>query len=458
VGMSQVVRMAARGLAPVVLFGVACTASAATPSLRAQPVAAAPVQSRPALPTVQSPLAPAAVPGHLAPAAPGLAPLKPPALGRVSAATQQRLRNAGLDPADPGLAAKLRARLYSSGAQFRSAHLSAVRIERKQPQLGGSRVMSSGGRTGGATALAPRRNGAFTRLARPASSSKIMKLADITFVGMFDKYGKAIQKLDMWSMDAFALVSYPTDAFFGYPQDPDFAGTVTFSGACGINATNQNTWLIGGNGVGYANGPYSMNLTAKPDSGGTSYMYVEVRAPGFALGAQPRNMTITIRVASSTATSTTIPMVALPADATVDLTIDSAPPFVTANSFGIGSGNGVFASPGNTRLDPGTNPTASTSGDDMVGVGVNLGAGWTVASAKIVAAHSVLDAPNDSTPDDAYRGASVTQAPSAGRLQTGVHWHYGVAESLSYTIEWKLEGPTGQRPLMTMPLTGSCDS
>ena len=94
----------------------------------------------------------------------------------------------------------------------------------------------------------------------------------------------------------------------------------------------------------------------------------------------------------------------------------------------------------------------------MVGVGVNLGSGWSVTSTKIIAAHSVLDAPNDSTPDDSYRGASVTQPPSSGRLQTGVHWHYGVAESLSYTIEWQLQGPSGQRPLLTMPLGGPCDS
>jgi len=43
-------------------------------------------------------------------------------------------------------------------------------------------------------------------------------------------------------------------------------------------------------------------------------------------------------------------------------------------------------------------------------------------------------------------------------LQTGVRWHYGYGESLSYTIQWILKGPYGQRPLKTMPLSGPCDS
>ena len=81
-----------------------------------------------------------------------------------------------------------------------------------------------------------------------------------------------------------------------------------------------------------------------------------------------------------------------------------------------------------------------------------------MTSTKIFAAHSVLDAPNDNTPDNSYRGATVTQLPQSNRLQTTVHWHYGPAESLSYTIEWQLQGPGGQRPLMTMPLGGHCDS
>ena len=143
--------------------------------------------------------------------------------------------------------------------------------------------------------------------------------------------------------------------------------------------------------------------------------------------------------------------------ATISLTIDSAAPFVTTNNFGLGQGNGLFANPGTIRLDPGTNTSASTSGNDTVGLGVNLGPGWTVTSAKVVAASSVLDAPNDNTPDNAYRGASVTQMPSSGRLQTIVHWHYGVEESLKYTIEWQLQGPGGQRPLLTMALGGPCD-
>jgi hypothetical protein len=29
---------------------------------------------------------------------------------------------------------------------------------------------------------------------------------------------------------------------------------------------------------------------------------------------------------------------------------------------------------------------------------------------------------------------------------------------LTYTLEWKLTGPAGQRPISTMPKSGACDS
>ena len=66
--------------------------------------------------------------------------------------------------------------------------------------------------------------------------------------------------------------------------------------------------------------------------------------------------------------------------------------------------------------------------------------------------------PQDLAPDDAGRGARVTQTPPPGTLRTGVTWHYSGIDSLDYTIEWTLTGPAGQRPIMTMTKHDSCDS
>lgn len=397
-----------------------------------------------------------------------LPPASPaPVVGGLSDTRKARLKAAGLDPADPELAIKLQAKFSNSGAQFRNAHMSSVRILHKQPRLPKTRTMSSSAPSGPAVpALGANQSAASAsaRLAKSNTGNRVAEMiAGLAFVGLYSDSGTPLQALDEYGYgyNSFALVSFADDGFLGYP-DPnyswDHSGTVQITGPCGINFTAPHAWAIGGDKVSYVNGPYSMNLTNMPDSGGKSYMYVEVAYPGFDLGATPLKLTVSVRIASSLTASFSKLAHPQPATAIVDLTIDAAPPFIASNSFGIGNSNGLFANPGATRLDPGTNPNASTSGDDVVGLGVNLGAGWSVTSAKVIAVHSVLDAPNDTTPDDSYRGAVVTQPPSSGRLQTGVHWHYGTAESLSYTIEWQLQGPGGQRPLLTMPLGGSCDS
>jgi hypothetical protein len=228
---------------------------------------------------------------------------------------------------------------------------------------------------------------------------------------------------------------------------PPYPATVTVSGACNLN-------LVMTGKLNVAAISQLVGVPAPP-ADGKHYYFLYFNTAGFDLGATPSNVMISMDGPLSGTFS--IPASSRTVTATIRLTVDSAPPFVTTNNFGISKGNGVFANPGATRLDSGMNMSASTSGDDTVGFGVNLGPGWTVTSAKIVAANSVLDSPNDSTPDNAYRGASVTQMPSSGRLQTIVHWHYGMAESLKYTIEWQLQGPGGQRPLLTMPVGGPCD-
>jgi len=96
-------------------------------------------------------------------------------------------------------------------------------------------------------------------------------------------------------------------------------------------------------------------------------------------------------------------------------------------------------------------------GEDILGSGIQLGAGY-VAKAEIIASHSVADLGGDASPDNTYRGASVSVQPQANRLQTTVKWHIGPGDSLQYQVRWTLTGPYGQRALMTMPKQGICDS
>ena len=441
-------RLAMQGITALLLFDSAIAAGAdqMIRAMHAPAVAlpavqqiAAPVAAQPATPTSQIKL-PADSPTSV----------KRPAVGGLSDATKARLKNAGLDAADPSLMTKLQAKLLSSGASFRSAHMSSIKIVPKLP--GVSKTQSLGGAPAGAavSALGPKQGaGTGDRISAP------LLPGEATFVALY-QLNTPVEQIKAISGNKAISGDGIYQALFTSPKSPKtidgetpFKTTVTYSGACNVNSVMNEGLNVGAVGELFG-------VTTPPDAVGKYYYFLGLNHVGFDLGATPKNLLISmdgpIRGSfSMPASSRTVTM-------TVTLTIDAAPPFVTNNNYGIGKGSGLFANSGATRLDPGTNPNASTSGDDNVGVAVNLGSGWSVTSAKITHAHSVLDAPNDSTPDNSYRGASVTQLPSSGRLQTTVHWHYGPAESLSYTIEWQLQGPGGQRPLMTMPLGGPCDS
>jgi hypothetical protein len=88
---------------------------------------------------------------------------------------------------------------------------------------------------------------------------------------------------------------------------------------------------------------------------------------------------------------------------------------------------------------------------------VQLAPGWKVTSTTIKSAVSAT-APQDLSPDNTWRGASVTTTPQGSDLRSAVHWHYSGIDSLDYTMEWQLSGPAGQRPLLTMAKNGSCDN
>jgi hypothetical protein len=121
---------------------------------------------------------------------------------------------------------------------------------------------------------------------------------------------------------------------------------------------------------------------------------------------------------------------------------------------GMTAANVQYRVPGLRRVDTGTLPIA---GMDVIGKGIALGPGVT-ATAKIVAAHSMADIGDDASPDNAYRGATVTIQPNSGRLETVVAWHVEPQESLQYAVQWTFTGRPGQRPVLTMPLGKVCDS
>jgi hypothetical protein len=142
------------------------------------------------------------------------------------------------------------------------------------------------------------------------------------------------------------------------------------------------------------------------------------------------------------------------------LTIGTDPPFYTqSNELNLGAKAFAFGLPTIKRLNnicP-HNSCAPIHGYDVIGLNVPLGAGYG-ASARVVAAHSVLDLAGDSSPDNGYRGATVTTQPGGNRLETIVSWYLNPYESLQYEIQWVFDGPAGQRPVATMPLRGPCDS
>jgi hypothetical protein len=357
-----------------------------------------------------------------------------------SAATIARLKAAGLDTTDPGLAAKHKARMQSTTTAYKRARTSTIKIAPKTPQLLGTRDFA-----------ASKQSRANLIASNPGIVAGVGSLGggvsapNASFVSLDQISPAKVQGDRLWQSDHtyMVLVTTPKSLSGTAP----FPASVTFKSDCNVNSVMNAS--INNLGIG-------IQQNFNPPRDNRQYYYLMLPVTGFDLGASPHNLQIAM--AGSVNGSFSMPAVSRRATATITLLIDSAPPFMSANNYGFDKSRAHFSAPDTARSDPGANLNATTSGEDTLGFGVNLGAGWSVKNTRIVSAHSGLDAPNNSEPDNVFRGAVVTQSPAAGRLQTVVRWHYGAFESLSYTIQWELEGPGGQRPLMTMPLGGPCDS
>jgi hypothetical protein len=173
----------------------------------------------------------------------------------------------------------------------------------------------------------------------------------------------------------------------------------------------------------------------------------------FPLGAQQQHGTLTLAV-NDMSVATDWNFAASKLDSRWSAVVNSAAPFLGTNSLGLTTDNATFAQPAIERVNLSDQPM---EGQDVLGTGMQLGAGY-VAVAEILSSQSVADVGNDTSPDNAYRGASVVVQPQSNRLQTTVKWHIGPGDSLQYYLRWTLTGPVGQRALMTFPKQGVCDS
>jgi len=368
------------------------------------------------------------------------------AVSAVPPEVAERLRKAGLDAKDPNLANKLKSLAASTGAAFVRSH-----------------VMSSRAARIGPVAKAP---GPFGSGASRSSSSLRVVAASLPVSGVVDGvYDDAQNQLASPApISSTHGHHYPGQYYFLVRTKTKVAvkGGPMFSiGNIGLNygCSAQTGIIMVTAAAGDDSNFLALGMPSRPPANGSYFYWVSVWFSDLPIG-QPRNAQATIHFENVEAP---VSLVLQPGVSTVTLavTIDHSPKLTGVGiiypwgSTGLGASNAQLASAGTERVGTG-NWETQTQGDDLLGVGVGLGAGWQVVSTKISGAVSATS-PQDLSPDNTWRGASVTTPPAGSDLRTAVHWHYSGIDSLDYTIEWTLSGPEGQRPLLTLAKYGSCD-
>jgi hypothetical protein len=176
--------------------------------------------------------------------------------------------------------------------------------------------------------------------------------------------------------------------------------------------------------------------------------------PILPLGSHSHSGTLTVRAKNVTSSPRQVTYAPASFDQPLGpVTVDTDAPFIEPNALGITADNSTFSQASVERINTGD---ADMSGDDYIGQRVQTAPGYSL-TASILASRSVSDI-NDTSPDNAYRGASIKAQPQGNRLETVVHWHVSPGESLQYVLGWDALGPVGQRPLLSMPTSGPCDS
>ncbi|HEY3350257.1 MAG TPA: hypothetical protein VGM13_10825 [Thermoanaerobaculia bacterium] len=385
--------------------------------------------------TVKQPAAPASAAAALA----------MPAGAAVSPEAAERLRKAGLDPKDPNLGAKLRSLAAGASAGYARAHVMSSTAASSGGAGSAKQSIASKGVSGGASSA--RFYGlpvpgtivaAYDVSAAPLPGNRpISAQRGNLFPGLYNFLVRTNKKISVKSGPAFSAASTSLSYGCAAALDPIHAMAAA------------------------ADDPsFQMGLPALPPSGGAYSYYVTVQFPSLPVGqARAAQMTLSFEnVATAPYGVTLLPDTGT---ATVSVTIDQSPQVAGVGSVSpwgstnLSNANAKLGNPSTPRVGAG-NWQTQTSGDDLVGVSVGLGPGWTVTSTAVKSAMSGTS-PQDLSPDNAWRGAAVTMPPSGSDLRTAVHWHYSGIDSLTYTLEWRLAGPMGQRPLLTMAKYGSCD-
>ena len=398
-----------------------------------------------------------------------------PAIGRAPAPitkavpelVKKRLQQVGLDPIEPGFAARLKTLAARTDAAYVRSHVLAAKFVRIG-RVGPGHVMSASG--GGAASTS---HSAAARAGSAAGTVQTVQRAHLaisplvhgTIIGVYGDQGKPLGPSPalssstgtVWPGRYFFLVrtTQPVPVKGG----PMFSlGTTSLSYGCSAQLGILFTWAGAGDDPNFIGGT---GLNAVSSSPGSYNYYVGLDVSALPIGQErPAQLALSFENASTGATG--VEVVPDTGGVTIDVTVDHTPTLTGLGyvypwgSTGMGPNNATLADSGTLRVGGG-NWQTQTSGDDLVGLGVQLGPGWKVTSTTISSAISAA-APEDTSPDNTWRGAKVTTAPQGNDLRTAVHWHYSGIDSLDYTVEWKLAGPAGQRPLLTMQKYGSCDS
>ncbi len=356
----------------------------------------------------------AAVPpaaGQINPAAP--AGIKPPSVVALPPGLVQRLAAAGIDSSAPDLTSKLKSRLRTAGAGSTRGTVKGD-IVRGGPKYGDQSLP--------AKPSAPAGKGRSAPSGPPSLVIEALQLSP-------------------WDLHTALLAKGPKS--FG-------ASDVSYkvAGPCGLSYAGA---------LESDGGPFGC---CYPDPSGAEKMFLRDyanHADKWRLGGTPQTISVTFSISGLPDATRSVPgVVGAGQQVKVTLTIGSEAPLLGGNDAGLQANHASFG--GSVPRSNDGAPWVTTTGQDTIGLGVYLGKGYTVTQTRIVAAYSTLDAPGSNPPENAYRYAKVKTPPDSGRLQTVVDWMYGPGESLSYQIEWTLTGPLGQRPLLTMPPSGPCDS
>jgi hypothetical protein len=369
----------------------------------------------------------------------------------------ERLKKAGLDPSSPTLGAQLKALAARTGPAYVRSHAASTKSLRvgaalKPPPRGPGSPRSEIGnlRTpytaveGGVSAVYADGGAQLGTNPTLSNTPPAGKWPGLYYYLVMTRAPISISPHDTSSpMTGTATLSFGCE-----PVNMEFFGGTVTSRPVGI-AHGDDAWPADYHG-----------LPKVASSTGLYYYYIELWLGPLPV-AHARPGSVSFSFPNLTVPASGIQVAPDQLTVTIDATVDQSPAFAGAGtvdpwgSTGLGPGNATLEKPGVERVGDGTNYAAQMQGDDLLGTGLQLGAGWKVTSTRIKSAYSAT-APSELAPDDTWRGAVLKQGPQGSDMRTLVHWHYSGIDSLSYTVEWTLTGPAGQRPLMSMAAAGSC--